>query len=539
MVAGCALLHALTLAQSTYYVDPAGSDGADGRSRQTAWRSIDRVNRAAFKPGDKIFFRRGGRWFEELRPPSSGTSGQPITFGAYGSGAGPAIDAGGTLDGWDDPEHWVEVTRNVWQISTSPYPGRLWLSGREYGTCGNTRGGGTSTPDRRYRWWGNGQGILEVYAERNPAQEYRSIEVASTGRLAMKIDGKRYLTFAGLTFRRGEICIDVFDGDNLVFDSCTVLAGTAKYGLWLRGGSDFGEIRHCVFDREDTVMHTFQFAGEAGDANGQDNIALQWANGWNIHHSVIANPGHDAVQLSGERAGGGAWRSCRNFIHHNTVWMTGDYGRFTTTNGKDDPALCSDNEIYCNTIRGMTVQSQILGRHNVLHDNLFLDSRSVPWERTHWHSCAVELSDYLNAAGDRNCLWYNTFVNAEANAISVRGGTRRASVRNNLIVNTGTGSGADGQDFLDHVGIVIWPGAVTDTIVDNVIWCKGKDPVVYQQPGWDRNTKRSVSWLNAQNGKDGNVIAGNLSADPVLDARMKPRAASLRKPAGKREGCEP
>ncbi|HEX9005677.1 MAG TPA: right-handed parallel beta-helix repeat-containing protein [Bacteroidota bacterium] len=536
LLLSCVLLHALATAQTTYDVDPAGNNLSDGRSPHNAWRTVGRVNRGEFKPGDSILFKRSGTWYEELRPPASGAPGRPVTYGAYGAGPGPVIDAGGALAGWDDPGRWVEVAPDIWQTRTDLYPGRLWLSGREYGTCGNTKGGGSTTPDARYRWWGNGQGILEVYSPRNPALEYRSMEVANKGRLAMRIERKQWLRFIGMTFRRGEICIDVLDGDNLLFDSCTVLAGTAKYGLWLRGGSDFGEVRNCLFDREDTVLHPFQFAGEAGDGNGQDNIALQYANGWNIHHSVIANPGHDAVSLSGEQAGDETWRSCRNSIHHNLVWMAGDYGRFTSTNGKDDPALCSDNEIYCNVIRGMTVQSQILGRHNLLHDNLFRDSRSVPWEKTHWHSCVVELSDYLNAAGDHNCIWYNTIVNADANAISVRSGTRRASVRNNLIVNTGNRRGAEGQDFLDHVGIVLWPGAVTDTIVDNVIWCGGQDPVVYREPGWDHNTKRSVSWFNAQNGKDGNVIHGNISVDPRLDARLMPRNRTIK--AGRRDGCE-
>lgn len=75
---------------ATYYVSSAGSDAADG-SQATPWQSIAKVNAATLNAGDQVLFRRGDTFRGTLTPPGSGAVGNPITFGAYGSGAKPVI----------------------------------------------------------------------------------------------------------------------------------------------------------------------------------------------------------------------------------------------------------------------------------------------------------------------------------------------------------------------------------------------------------------------------------------------------------------
>lgn len=78
-----------------YYVSSSdGNDGDDGLTTATAWATCAHVNLQSFSPGDAILFKKGDTWVEDpLRPPSSGSAGNPITFGAYGSGAKPIFDA--------------------------------------------------------------------------------------------------------------------------------------------------------------------------------------------------------------------------------------------------------------------------------------------------------------------------------------------------------------------------------------------------------------------------------------------------------------
>lgn len=79
---------------AVYYVD-CNADGDAGAGTSTAanvaWKTIAKVNASSFSGDDQILFKRGCTWREQLTVPSSGTSGHPITFGAYGSGEKPII----------------------------------------------------------------------------------------------------------------------------------------------------------------------------------------------------------------------------------------------------------------------------------------------------------------------------------------------------------------------------------------------------------------------------------------------------------------
>jgi hypothetical protein len=77
---------------TTYYVAASGSDTNSGTSGSSPWQTVAKVNASTFLPGDSILFNRGDAWYgTSLVAPSSGSSGSPITFGAYGSGANPII----------------------------------------------------------------------------------------------------------------------------------------------------------------------------------------------------------------------------------------------------------------------------------------------------------------------------------------------------------------------------------------------------------------------------------------------------------------
>jgi len=74
-----------------YYVSAEGSDTNDGRSPDSAWRSITRLESLALQPGDRVLLRRGDTWREQLTASSAGTPEASVRFGAYGEGALPRI----------------------------------------------------------------------------------------------------------------------------------------------------------------------------------------------------------------------------------------------------------------------------------------------------------------------------------------------------------------------------------------------------------------------------------------------------------------
>ncbi|HYO10643.1 MAG TPA: right-handed parallel beta-helix repeat-containing protein [Tepidisphaeraceae bacterium] len=75
------------LLAATYYVSATGSDQADGRTPETAWRTIDRANGRNWGPGDRLLFE-GGQTFS-----AQGTAGANVVANA-------SFDAG--LDAWAD-----------------------------------------------------------------------------------------------------------------------------------------------------------------------------------------------------------------------------------------------------------------------------------------------------------------------------------------------------------------------------------------------------------------------------------------------------
>jgi len=81
---------------TTYYVDSSGgNDGNNGTSQTTPWQSLGKVNGTTFVAGDQILFLSGDVWTGALTPKGSGSAGNPITIGDYGSGALPLIQGNG------------------------------------------------------------------------------------------------------------------------------------------------------------------------------------------------------------------------------------------------------------------------------------------------------------------------------------------------------------------------------------------------------------------------------------------------------------
>jgi hypothetical protein len=76
---------------ANYYISPAGDDENSGTNPILPWRTITKVNRSNFLPGDVVSFRSGSTWTGELVIHNAGVQGNPIVFTAYGTGEKPII----------------------------------------------------------------------------------------------------------------------------------------------------------------------------------------------------------------------------------------------------------------------------------------------------------------------------------------------------------------------------------------------------------------------------------------------------------------
>jgi len=168
LLALVAFLFASAAQAATYYVDcTAPNDKGAGTSPETAWQTIDKVNRSSFQPGDFILFKRGCTWHEQLVVPSPGSAGHPITFGAYGSGASPIIN-GSTLI--TPGTSWSDEGSNVWSATAANMPEQVFFDGAHFGNKVANLGALAS----EYDWYHDGSTTLYVYSPTDPDTRYTS-----------------------------------------------------------------------------------------------------------------------------------------------------------------------------------------------------------------------------------------------------------------------------------------------------------------------------------------------------------------------------
>jgi len=114
------LLISLILSATNYYVKTGGSDAANGLSNGTAWATISKVNTiwaaGTFAPGDSILFNRGDTFIGVITAKESGTAGNLIVIGAYGTGAKPIITGFTDISG-----SWTNYSGNIYRkaVTTS------------------------------------------------------------------------------------------------------------------------------------------------------------------------------------------------------------------------------------------------------------------------------------------------------------------------------------------------------------------------------------------------------------------------------------
>ena len=77
---------------AAYYIDSkGGSDSNNGTSEESPWQTLTKVSGTTFQPGDSISFKRGSSYSGNVTINGNGTSSNPITISAYGSGKAPGF----------------------------------------------------------------------------------------------------------------------------------------------------------------------------------------------------------------------------------------------------------------------------------------------------------------------------------------------------------------------------------------------------------------------------------------------------------------
>jgi hypothetical protein len=129
-----------------FYIDSiSGDDDNNGISEDSPWGTLDKVSNVTFRPGDSIYFKRGSSYSGCVTISGDGTTDQPITIGAYGSGDAPSFtnpdkrNCKGNAMRIRGDYHIVE---NLYFHHTAPAPTgasffKVWASGALHVSLGN------------------------------------------------------------------------------------------------------------------------------------------------------------------------------------------------------------------------------------------------------------------------------------------------------------------------------------------------------------------------------------------------------------------
>jgi hypothetical protein len=116
-----------------YYIDSiSGDDHNSGTSENSPWKTLAKVSSMTFRPGDRIYFKRGSSYSGCVTIRGDGNADNPITIGAYGSGNAPSFtnadksDHNGNAMRIRGDYHIVE---DLYFHHTAPAPANAWYTG--------------------------------------------------------------------------------------------------------------------------------------------------------------------------------------------------------------------------------------------------------------------------------------------------------------------------------------------------------------------------------------------------------------------------
>lgn len=356
---------------ATYYVDPSITDTnpasatpdftaydhttfATTGGTDSVYKTIADVNLKSFSAGDFVLFKKGGTWREMLKlTGSSGSAGNQITFGSFGSGVNPIITGADSMSGFADGGN------NIWDktgVTTQPLV--VIVNGANPQVMAGSRAAVTSAG--MWYWSAN---TLSVYATNDPSGNVEAGQRAS----AIDTNGKNYLTFTGLTLKGSNVH---YSGNGaglyahnqpntIIVNSCTITQN-AGVGIMIGGTS-------AAFT---TQFSTITYNGEDGIYNNNSGDLLQY-----ILDSTIAYNGWGAAAEAGFGSGFQGHVKTGEFAR-NTVYSNGLAGPSGEQHGfyegaqADSTLIIHNNETYGHTQGdGIKTRSSATIYNNYVHDN--------------------------------------------------------------------------------------------------------------------------------------------------------------------------
>ena len=267
-----AVTFAWVAAATEWFVDDVtGRDDADGRSPESAWRSLGKVNAAELAPGDEVRFRSGGIWRGQLRP-QSGSLGRSITYGSYGKGPKPVLMGSVSAVG---AAAWQEVAPGLWR---STVVGLVRDVGQV--VCADRRTWGVKKFSRDELkapldyWYDENDHSVLLRSDVNPGLSFSSLELALSRHI---IDETRChdVVYDGLALRYGAAHgIGGATVSNVVVRACDI--------SWIGGG-----LQRWVLDGKSGRRHPCRWGNGVEFGSNCRNALIERCRIWEIYDAAV------------------------------------------------------------------------------------------------------------------------------------------------------------------------------------------------------------------------------------------------------------
>lgn len=184
---------------NTYYIDAVeGDDTSDGLSKVSAWKSLRKVSKTEFLPGEKILLKKGQIWREPLEITSSGKKNNPIQFSSYGNGAYPLIL--GSLD--LAKSIWLKEKTNIWSTQVpsmgGEQPERFFIDGKP---INDEKLKKTKLQLKSFADWHWNDDRIYFFSKKNPMNLKLPLQI-NHKRYCIDLKKANYITISHLTVSR-------------------------------------------------------------------------------------------------------------------------------------------------------------------------------------------------------------------------------------------------------------------------------------------------------------------------------------------------
>lgn len=282
---------------TTYYFSATGSDANNGLTTGAPKQTLTAARGLTLAADDQILFNRGDIFRGYYAATNSGSSGHPIIYGAYGTGANPIISGAKNLPNTSD---WINFSGNVWKTSTvvgsltspSYYYNAKDISNVIFnndGFCGIKKQLYTSLATQGDYYMGTGD-TLYLYSVSNPGSFYTNIEVAGVYQEQnFNIASKSYLTIQNITFKySGNNNIAMTNADNIIINHCSFIFTGGWYAA-TDGTRQGNGIQLWQTNSNIEIKNNYIFESYDAGISPQGSTTAYTQSNINMHNNLIVN----------------------------------------------------------------------------------------------------------------------------------------------------------------------------------------------------------------------------------------------------------